>query len=157
VNPPEAVSIGELAQEVIDLLAGQLKGRPVRLEIWPELPPVYGDRSRLLDVMQNLIGNAVKFMGDQPQPRIEVGCKHENGDAIFFVQDNGIGIDPRYHQQIFGLFEKLDQNQEGTGVGLALIQRIIELHDGRIWVESDGPGHGSMFCFTLPDRRVIPV
>jgi PAS domain S-box-containing protein len=152
VNPTEIVSISELAQEVIGLLAGQLKGRQVRLDISSELPAVYGDRTRLLEVMQNLISNAIKFMGGQPEPRIEVGFRQEKGDTIFFVQDNGIGIEPPYHQHIFGLFEKLDQNEEGTGVGLALVHRIIELHGGRIWVESGGLGQGSMFCFILPDQ-----
>ncbi|HEX9924697.1 MAG TPA: PAS domain S-box protein [Anaerolineae bacterium] len=152
VNPTEVIAVRELAQEAIILLAGQLKERQVRLDISPDLPMVFGDRPRLLEVMQNLISNAIKFMGGQPEPRIEVGFRQENGDTIFFVQDNGIGIDPRYHQHIFGLFEKLDQNEEGTGVGLALVHRIIELHDGRIWVESGGLDQGSIFCFTLPDR-----
>jgi signal transduction histidine kinase len=68
------------------------------------------------------------------------------------VQDNGIGIDPRHHQRVFGLFERLDTGVEGTGIGLALVKRIIEVHGGEVWVESAGAGQGSRFCFTVPAR-----
>ena len=116
--------------------------------------PRYGDRARLVEVMQNLMDNAVKFMGDQPHPRITIGAlgSDREGLPIFFVQDNGHGIDPNYHERVFGLFNKLDAQSEGTGVGLALVKRIIEVHGGHIWVESDGIGHGTMFLFTLPQR-----
>jgi signal transduction histidine kinase len=92
-------------------------------------------------------------MGDQPRPYIEVGARQDNGDTIFYIKDNGMGIDPRFHEKIFGLFEKLDSEAEGTGIGLALAKRIIELHGGLIWVESEGPNKGSTFCFTLPGER----
>jgi signal transduction histidine kinase len=103
-----------------------------------------------VDVFQNLIDNAVKFMGDQPAPCVDIGVREHKKEHIFFVRDNGSGIAARYHQRIFGLFERLEQNTEGTGVGLALVKRIVEVHGGRIWVESAGPGQGSTFCFTLP-------
>jgi signal transduction histidine kinase len=74
----------------------------------------------------------------------------ESKETVFYVQDNGVGIDPRYQDRIFGLFEKLDPATEGTGVGLAIVQRIIEVHGGRIWAESEGIGKGSTICFTLP-------
>jgi signal transduction histidine kinase len=70
---------------------------------------------------------------------------------VFYVQDNGIGIDPKYQQKVFGLFEKLDPAAAGTGIGLALVKRIVEVHGGSIWVESAGSGCGTTFCFTLPD------
>ena len=105
---------------------------------------------RLLEVYQNLVENAVKFMGDQPAPRIEIGA-HQNGEEVVcYVQDNGIGIDPRFHEKVFGLFDRLDQQVEGTGIGLALVKRIVEVHGGRIWVESTGEGHGSTFYFSFP-------
>ncbi len=103
--------------------------------------------------MQNLIENAIKYMGEQPQPRIEIGVRDEDEAPVFFVRDNGIGIEPRYHQTIFGLFEKLDPKAEGTGIGLALVKRIIETHEGKIWVESEGKGQGATFCFTLPPAQ----
>ncbi len=73
--------------------------------------------------------------------------------TILYVWDNGIDIDPCYHDRVFGLFDKLDQKAEGTGVGLAIVNRIVEVHGGRIWVESEGAGLGSTFCFTLSDSR----
>jgi len=111
---------------------------------------VHGDRTRLLEVLQNLIENAVKFRSGQAEPVIEVGSRKGPGGLVVYVRDNGVGIDPRYHQRVFGLFERLDPRVEGTGVGLALVKRIVEVHGGRVWVESEGAGRGSAFCFTLP-------
>jgi signal transduction histidine kinase len=96
-----------------------------------------------------ILDNAAKYMGSQISPCIEIGCKgDENGKPIFYIKDNGIGIAPEYHELVFGLFNKLDAKSEGTGVGLALVKRIIEVHGGRIWVESES-GKGSTFFFTL--------
>ena len=112
------------------------------------MPVVNGDRIRLVEVVQNLLDNAAKFMRDQPNPRIEIGIRQVESESIFFVKDNGIGIEPQFHKKIFGLFDKLDPNAEGTGIGLALVKRIVEVHGGRIWVESE-EGKGATFCFTL--------
>jgi two-component system sensor kinase FixL len=149
VNASVYVSLSEIADEVAESLAGILLERGVSLELMPDLPVVRGDRLRLLEVLQNLVENAVKFLGDQPQPRIEIGARRD-GETVIFVRDNGVGIDPRYHDKIFGLFEKLDRENAGTGVGLALVRRIVEVHGGRVWVESEGQGRGACFCFTLP-------
>ncbi len=111
---------------------------------------MYGDRIRLRDVLVNLIDNAAKYTCDQPNPVIMIGTREEGGEQIIFVKDNGLGIEPRYHTRIFNLFEKLDPTMEGTGLGLAWSKRIIELHGGRIWVESPGLEQGSTFCFTIP-------
>jgi signal transduction histidine kinase len=150
VSPPEKVSLSELAREAVELTAGQIAEGKVQVDIAPDLPVVCGDRPRLLEVMQNLIENAVKFMGNQPEPRIEVGVQHQEEEMLCYVRDNGIGIEPRYQERIFSLFDRLDPTLEGTGIGLALVQRIIEVHRGCIWVESEGKGHGSTFYFTLP-------
>jgi two-component system, chemotaxis family, sensor kinase Cph1 len=107
-----------------------------------------------VEVLQNLIENACKFMGDQPEPRMTIGRggTDRDGKPIVFVRDNGLGIDPQYHERIFSLFDKLDPRSEGTGIGLALVKRIVEVHGGRIWVESAGAKTGSIFCFTLPTQ-----
>ncbi|MFQ5571018.1 MAG: ATP-binding protein, partial [Rhodothermales bacterium] len=149
-NPPEAVSMATLAHEAVDLLAVHIEEREVQVIVSPDMPVVFGDRIRLLEVLQNLIDNAIKFMGDQPRPRVEVNIRDDNGETVFFVRDNGQGIAPRYHDKVFGLFERLASHNEGTGIGLALVKRIVEVHEGRIWIESDGPGTGCTFCFTLP-------
>lgn len=145
----------ELIQEAAELSHGRLSERGVQVEIQPNLPVIHGDRVRLLEVLQNLLDNAAKFMGRQPTPRIEVGQAGEDaehGMPIFYVRDNGIGIASEHFDRVFGLFNKLDPRTDGTGIGLALVKRIIEVHGGRIWVESE-PGQGSTFFFTLPSDR----
>jgi PAS domain S-box-containing protein len=159
VNPPRETPVGELVREALDMVAGQLQGQGVRVEIAPELlkahggPTVYGDRARLREVWQNLVDNAVKYMGDQPEPRVEIGMRCDGDEKVFYVRDNGIGIDPRHHDKVFGLFNKLDPQTEGTGVGLAIVKRIVEVHGGCVWVESEGAGQGSTFCFTLVGKQ----
>lgn len=150
INPPRLVPYAEIVAEALSLVGGRLSERGVAVEVAPDLPNVYGDRLRLVEVLQNLLDNASKFMGDQPQPRIVIGVCQQGLERVFYVRDNGIGIDPRYHQQVFGLFEKLEAGGDGTGIGLALVKRIIEVHGGQIWVDSHGSGQGTTFCFTLP-------
>ena len=89
-------------------------------------------------------------MGAQPEPAIHIGCEPIKGAATFYIRDNGIGIAPRYLKKIFGLFERLDPNINGTGIGLAIAKRIIEVHKGTIWAESTGLNSGTTFYFTLP-------
>jgi signal transduction histidine kinase len=107
-----------------------------------------------VEVLQNLVENAIKFMGEQPKPRVEIGMRNKEDKIIFFVKDNGIGIEPRYHETVFGLFNKLDARSEGTGIGLALVKRIIEVvHGGKIWIESKGLKKGSTFYFIIPSAK----
>jgi len=152
-NLPSRTPFADIVHEAVALAKGRIMVNNVRVEIQESLPMVYGDRAQLVEVMQNLIDNAAKFSGDQPDPCIEIGVCKENNENIFFVKDNGIGIDPKFHQRVFDLFNKLDPLSDGTGVGLALVKRIIEVHDGHIWVESEGKGKGSTFCFTLPEKE----
>ena len=152
-NPPSNTPFAKIVEDALSLTRGRLMAGDIQVDVEKELPIVRGDRPRLVEVLQNLIDNAAKFMGDQPAPRIEIGTQKERGQQVFFVKDNGIGINPSYHERIFGLFDKLDPRSEGTGVGLALAKRIIEVHGGRIWVESQGKDKGSMFCFTLPVKE----
>jgi len=150
VNPLTEVALSDLAQEAVTLVSGQITARGVQVHITPDLPVVVGDRPRLLEVLQNLLDNAVKFMGAQPQPCINFGVRRDAEETVCYVRDNGVGIAPCYHEKVFGLFERLDGASDGTGIGLTLVKRIIEVHGGRIWVESAGEGHGSTFCFTVP-------
>ena len=150
VNAPETIPFGELVQSALELVHGQIEARGITVNIQPDLSAVYGDRQRLTEILQNLLDNASKFMGDQAAPRVDIGQQgHEDGKAIFYIKDNGIGIEPDYHEHIFGLFNKLNSKTEGTGIGLALVKRIVEVHGGRIWVESK-LGTGATFLFTLP-------
>ncbi|MCP3959978.1 MAG: HAMP domain-containing protein [bacterium] len=152
-NPPELASMSELVAEGVELASGVIRERGVEVAVAGDMPPVHVDRPRLIEVIQNLIENAVKFMGKEETPRIEIGVDRERvtGDEVaYFVRDNGIGIDPKYHDKVFGLFERLETGTEGTGIGLAIAKKIIEVHGGRIWVESAGEGEGSIFFFTLP-------
>lgn len=151
--PRQPLSLTELAQEAAGLVAGRITERGVVVEVAPAMPVVLVDRLRMVEVFQNLLDNAVKFMGDQPSPRVEVGTREEGGTVVCYVRDNGCGIDPKHHERIFGLFDQLDKTHEGTGIGLTLVRRIVEVHGGRIWVASEGPGHGSTFCFTLGPSR----
>ncbi len=152
-NAAQVMSVSELAAEAVEMVAGRLDERGARVDVEPGMPAVRGDRPRLQEVLQNLVENGVKFMGDQAEPRIEIGTdpdRAEEGEMAYFVRDNGIGIDPRYHEKVFGLFERLETGTEGTGIGLAIVKRVVEVHGGKIWVESEGEGSGTAFYFTLP-------
>jgi signal transduction histidine kinase len=152
INAPENIQFEDLIREAMELSHGRLEARGVKVWIDSNLPDVYVDRRRLVEVLQNLLDNAAKYMGDQPDPRIEIGQNGKEAEMpILYVRDNGIGIATEYHERIFGLFNKLDTKSEGTGVGLALVKRIIEVHGGRIWVESEA-GKGTTFFFTLPEN-----
>ena len=150
ISPLENAPFGVIVQEAVNLLSLQLAERGVTVSIAPDLPIVYVDHTRIREVLVNLIENAVKFFGDRPDPLIKIGVDNSGKVPVFFVQDNGIGIDPRYLERIFNLFEKLDTSAQGTGVGLTIVRRIIEVHGGRIWAESEGMGKGTTFRFTLP-------
>lgn len=147
-NPPTDVPFDEIVQDALKAVDGPLKAKQVQVEIDAEFPTVHVDRSRVVQVMQNLISNAIKFMGDQSSPIIKIGVENIENENVFFVQDNGIGIEPEHHESIFELFSKLDSGTEGTGIGLGLVKRIIEVHNGKIWVEAELE-KGATFKFTL--------
>jgi len=146
----EELSLEELARRGVELVGERIAQRGVEVKISPDLPVVCGDRARLVQVFQNLVDNAVRYMADQPRPRIEIGATLSGDAVLCYVQDNGMGIAAKHHQQIFHPFRRLDVTTDGSGLGLSLVKRIVEVHGGRVWVESDGPGQGSTFCFFLP-------
>ena len=148
----EDINLCGLAQEAVRWLEASLRSKNITITISPDLPIIYGDRIHLGELLKSLIENAVLYMGSQPKPHIEIGVGKQDNQPVIFVSDNGQGIDPRYHNRIFNLFEKLDPMTEGAGIGLALAKRIVEMHGGKIWVESAGEGQGSKFCFTVPNR-----
>jgi len=154
VDSPVRIPFTELAREAAGLLASSLNEHHVTLEITDNLPEISGDRVRLLQVMTNLLDNATKFMGEQKDPRIEVGVRDDAGTPVFFVRDNGMGIKKENQSKVFALFERFNPEVPGSGIGLATVKRIIEAHGGKIWVESEGEGKGTTVCFTVPGAEL---
>jgi signal transduction histidine kinase len=152
INPPKDIPFMELVEETLELVHGQLDESQAEVKVDTEFPIVHVDKVRMIEVLQNLVVNAIKFTGGQEKPVIEIGMQNQNDEEIFFVKDNGMGVAPEYHERIFGLFNKLDPGSDGTGIGLALVKRIIEVHGGRIWVESE-VGKGATFYFTLKNQQ----
>ena len=151
---PRQLAMTDLVRRAADLLSGQFAARGVELDVAPDLPTVFGDRSQLASVVQNLLENAAKFMGEQRRPEITVGRQRDPEGDITFVRDNGIGIDPAAHQRIFELFHRLQPDIEGTGVGLTLAKKIVDLHEGELWLESEGLGRGTTFFLRLPNGPI---
>ena len=151
VNPPEDVALVDMVAEAIELSQGQIKQRNVTLQIVTELPVVYCDRQRIIEVLKNLVDDSIKYFGDQLEPKIEIGAELQHGETICYIRDNGMGIDPLYREKVFDLFQQLDSSSEGSGIGLALARRIVQFHGGRMWVESSGASKGTTVYFTIPN------
>jgi len=152
--PPVRISLLGVLSETLDTLAGDISERKVDIHVPDKDLILFGERPRITQIWQNLIENAIKYSREGNISRIELGVLQENNETVFFVKDNGIGIDPQYHGKIFELFDKLDPNSPGAGLGLSMIQRIAEKCGGKVWVESEGIGKGSCFFFTLPSAMV---
>ena len=153
INPMEDVDFDTIVTETLHLALNPLMMEEIKVEVQEDLPKIRCDRVRVVEVLQNLVTNAVKFMGEQREPVIQIGSyglDEKTGFPILFVKDNGMGIDPQYHERVFGLFNRLSPEGEGTGIGLAIVKRIVEVHGGRIWLSSEGNNKGSTFFFTLP-------
>ena len=141
-------NLSRTAKQAMVLVQSELD--KIRIEVViDDMPNVVGDATRLAEVYQNLIENAIKFTAKQTSPQIHIGAVERDGMICCHVKDNGIGIAAEFHDRIFELFERLDASIDGTGIGLTLVKRIVEGHGGEIWVESEGLGHGSDFLFTL--------
>ena len=151
-NPYEDIDMNGLVESARKRIEFDLKEKKVKLRIQPNLAVVYCDRIKMEEVFVNLLNNAVKFCSKTGRaPEIGVGCLETEDEYQFYVADNGIGIEPRFHEQIFGLFKRLhtQEEYEGTGAGLSIVKRIVEDHKGRVWVESE-LGKGAKFIFTIP-------
>jgi PAS domain S-box-containing protein len=149
-GPPTRVDPEAVLAGVLDTLNGPILEASATVTSDP-LPPVHVHEARLGQLFQNLISNAIKFHGAQP-PRVHVSAIENDGWVVFSVSDNGLGIEPQYSKQIFGLFKRLHGRDRypGSGIGLSICQRIVEQHGGRIWLEKSAPNQGSTFCFALP-------
>ena len=148
-NPPEDVPFFTIVQDALEQTSGDLNAHAIGVSVAEGFPTVHVDRMRIVEVLVNLITNSIKYRGDQPHPEIEIGYRVDDTDTVFFVKDNGIGIDKSQHEKVFELFYRVNKGGEGTGAGLAIVKRIIEVHNGRIWIESE-KGKGTTVCFTLP-------
>ena len=146
-----AVDLNGLVQETLTDFQADIKGRNIAWNIHP-LPMVQGDRALLRLALVNLISNAVKFTGARAEAEIEIGCvPNDKGETVVFIRDNGAGFDPLYADKLFGVFQRLHSQDEfeGTGIGLANVQRIIHRHGGRIWAKGIVQG-GATFYFSIP-------
>lgn len=147
----QTFTLGEVLDEVKLSLRQQLMDRGVTLAVQNSGQEIYADRMRITQVLENLIGNSIKYMGKlNSKPFIEVGSDTENGNTIIYVKDNGIGIKKENFEKVFSVFHRIKdlEDVEGTGVGLAIVKRIVENHGGRVWVESEY-GRGTSFFFTI--------
>lgn len=146
---PRPMNLRLLIDQACTNLLSQIENSRARIEIQSEWPTLSVDPVSMCQVFQNLIGNAVKFMGRQAEPRVQIGCRRD-GEWEISVRDNGVGIPPDKHQEVFRLFARLGQiDTDGLGVGLSTTEKIIQRHGGRIWIDS-AVGSGSTFYFTLP-------
>jgi PAS domain S-box-containing protein len=148
------VPMNDLAREVLEDLVPTMAGRVIDTAIGP-LPPARGDQAMLRQVLTNLISNAIKFTSRKERAVIEIGGFVEDDENVFFVRDNGAGFDPRKADKLFGVFQRLHSAEDfgGTGVGLSIVQRIIQRHGGRVWAEGS-PGEGAAFFFTVPVHQM---
>jgi signal transduction histidine kinase/FixJ family two-component response regulator len=143
------VSLKELVTQCVEEFRGEIAERKAEVAVG-NLPDCRADPALLKQVLINLLGNAVKYTRKQPRAKIEVGCRSENGEQAIYVKDNGAGFDMKYAGKLFGVFQRLHHKEdfEGTGVGLAIVQRVVHRHGGRVWAEAE-PDKGATFYFTL--------
>jgi len=143
------INMQELVQGVIGELKAAAPGRDLQFTVAP-LPPAEGDPALVRQVWVNLLGNALKFTRPRPVARIAVGAREDKGETVYYIQDNGVGFNMKYQDKLFGVFQRLHtvEEFEGTGVGLAIVQRIVRRHGGRAWGEGE-LDQGATFFFTL--------
>jgi light-regulated signal transduction histidine kinase (bacteriophytochrome) len=149
-----SVDTTQLARETVAELTREFPSAHISIA---RLPSVIADRALLKQVWSNLISNALKYSGKHERPQIEIGARQEPAEDIFWVRDNGVGFDMRYASKLFGVFQRLHRDSDfpGTGVGLAIVQRVITRHGGRVWAEAK-PNEGACFYFSLPRKTDEP-
>jgi two-component system sensor kinase len=143
--------VEELVQQVFNQIEGK-ESRNIKLILQP-MPTAYADRALLIQVITNLLSNAIKFTARCETAHVEFGSKRTGHELVYFIRDNGEGFNMAYSSKLFGVFQRLHHQDEfeGTGAGLAIVQRIIRRHGGRVWAEGS-PGQGATFFFTLPTK-----
>lgn len=147
----ETISFARLVKNAARELQPQIKKRGIRITVDENLPSIFGEKKLLSQLVSNLVSNAIKYIGeDNPDPLIAAGVIHKEGETVYYIRDNGIGIDPRHFDKVFQVFHRLPGSKaiEGTGVGLAIAKRIVQRHGGKIWIKSKKNG-GSTFFFTI--------
>lgn len=154
VKPSEPVDFGDLIRKILRLHQHEIDTRQIDVDLEEDLPTVSVDKERIAQAIDNLIINAIKYGSVPPAPRLEIGSVVNDDEVCIYIRDNGPGIPARYHEKIFDLFERLDSNTEGTGVGLAIVKRAVEVHGGRAWVESV-PGQGATFWLAFPSSLLV--
>jgi signal transduction histidine kinase len=147
------MDLGVVLREALEMVAGQVRGGGVDVRLPATGFVIRGERRRLVQLFQNLLDNAVKYKGGQVEPVVEIGVELGDGVGRVVVRDNGVGIDPRDHLRVFEVFERLQSGGSGSGLGLAVVKRIVDTHGGRVWVESAGVGKGCSFFVELPGIR----
>jgi signal transduction histidine kinase len=150
-----SVDTGEVVQMALDDLALTIEESGAQVVVG-QLPPILGNKTRLAQLFQNLIGNAVKYRSDERNPEIEISAKEQGDQVVFSVKDNGMGIEEKFFGKVFGVFQRLHgqgEKYKGTGIGLSLCNKVVQKHGGKIWVEST-LGKGSTFYFTMPKARI---
>jgi hypothetical protein len=153
---PETVDVTALVRELAEELRHQYQANHVRIDIQDPMPAIVADSTAVSRLFQNLLANALKYGLSGPEPRIEVGSQIQEDEVCFFVRDNGSGIAHEYQHKIFDMFQRIDTTQEGTGIGLAIVSKIMEVHDGRVWVDS-ASGQGAAFWLAFPLRLAAPA
>ena len=150
-SPAQCLSVDQQVQDCLGFLAGIIQQHQIQVSSGNLSYLLHGDPMHFGQLWQNLIENAVKYRGNQPRPHIEIGATQEGQEVVFYVRDNGLGIAPEHSERIFNLFSQLNPGSDGSGLGLALVKKIVSIYQGRIWVASEGKGKGSCFYFTLPE------
>jgi two-component system sensor kinase FixL len=124
----------------------------ISLTVEKNVPFIYGNESRVLQVFENLLSNALKYAVKPEGSTVTVGGIRKENEVLFYVKDDGPGIEPDFHEKIFGLFQRLDNSVEGTGIGLAVVKKVMQFHQGKVWVESS-PGNGATFWLSFPAEQ----